>query len=92
MIENDKPYTEILTADYMMMNPFLNNWMEGSANFSSTDGKDVFKPSRIGGYYYPDALEIVDYRPSNSNSTYKVIGEPLAEYPHSGILTDFGFL
>ena len=92
VIENDKPYTEILTADYMMMNPFLNYWMEGSATFAETDGREVFKPSRIEGYYYPDALEIVNYRPSNSNSTYKVVGQPLADYPHSGILTDFGFL
>ena len=92
VIENDKPYTEILTADYMMMNPFLNYWMEGSASFAETDGREVFKPSRIEGYYYPDALEIVNYRPSNSNSTYKVVGRPLADYPHSGILTDFGFL
>ncbi|MDC1426664.1 hypothetical protein N8339_06815, partial [Gammaproteobacteria bacterium] len=67
VIENDKPYTEILTADYMMMNPFLNYWMEGSATFAETDGREVFKPSRIEGYYYPDALEIVNYRPSNSN-------------------------
>jgi hypothetical protein len=92
VIENDKPYTEILTADYMMMNPFLNYWMEGSATFAETDGREVFKPSRIGGYYYPDALEIVNYRPSNSNSTYKAVGKPLADYPHSGILSDFGFL
>ena len=92
VVENDKPYTEILTADYMMMNPFLNEWMEGSATFTKADGREVFKPSRIGGYYYPDALEIVNYRPSNSNSTYKVVGEPLADYPHSGILSDFGFL
>ena len=92
IIENDKSYSEILTADYMMMNPFLNYWMEGTANFSESDSRAVFKPSRIGGYYYPDALEVVNYRPSNSNSTYKVIGKPLADYPHSGILTDFSFL
>lgn len=91
VIEQEKPYSEILTADYMMMNPFVNEWLEGTAEFSSTDGSDVYKPSRIKGYYYyTEFRKTVDR--VNSNSSYELIGSPVESYPHSGLLTDFGFL
>ena len=91
VIENELPYSEILTADYMMMNPTMNTWLEGTATFSPDEGDDIFKPSVVQGYYYNSALEEVEFR-ENSNSTYRAIGEPLQDFPHAGLLTDFGFL
>lgn len=91
VIENELPYSEILTADYMMMNRTMNTWLEGTATFSSEEGDDIFKPSVVQGYYYNSALEQVEFR-ENSNSTYRAIGEPLQNFPHAGLLTDFGFL
>jgi len=91
VIENELPYSEILTADYMMMNRTMNTWLEGTATFSPDEGDDIFKPSVVQGYYYNSALEEVEFR-ENSNSTYRAIGEPLQDFPHAGLLTDFGFL
>ncbi len=91
VIELDKPYSEILTADYMMMNPFVNEWLEGTAVFSSSDGNDVYKPSQVKGYYYNTEFRKTVDR-VNSNSSYELIGSPVESYPHSGLLTDFGFL
>jgi len=91
VMEQDKPYSEILTANYMMMNPFANEWLEGTAVFSSSDGNDVYKPSRIKGYYYNTEFRKTVDR-VNSNSSYELIGAPVESYPHSGLLTDFGFL
>jgi hypothetical protein len=92
VIENELPYSEILTADYMMMNPVLNTWLEGTASFSADDDAQLFKPSVVQGYYNdPDALEEVEFRES-SNSTFRVIGQPLQNFPHTGLLNDFGFL
>lgn len=91
VIENELPYSEILTADYMMMNPTLNTWLEGTATFSPEERDDIFKPSVVQGFYYGDALELVEFR-ENSNSTYRAIGEPLQDFPHAGLLTDFGFI
>jgi hypothetical protein len=91
VIENELPYSEILTADYMMMNRTMNTWLEGTATFSPDEGDDIFKPSVLQGYYYNSALEEVEFR-ENSNSTYRAIGEPLQDFPHAGLLTDFGFL
>lgn len=91
VIEREKPYSEILTAEYMMMNPFVNEWLEGTAVFSPSDGNDVFKPSQIKGYYYATEFRRTVER-VNSNSSYELIGSPVETYPHSGLLTDFGFL
>ena len=91
VIENERPYSEILTANYMMMNPVLNTWLEGSASFSAYDDAQFFKPSKIQGYYYGSALEEVEFR-ENSNSTYRVVGESVQNFPHAGLLSDFGFI
>ena len=91
IIENDRDYGEILTADYMMMNPTLDKWLDGSAVFSADDGADVYKPAKIKGYYQSPALKETVKR-VNSNSSYEIIGEPLENYPHSGVLSDFAFL
>jgi hypothetical protein len=91
IIENNKPYSEVLTADYMMMNAFLNHWLEGDAKFSGDESTKFYKPSRIGGYYPRSSVNKLVER-VNSNSSYELTGPPMAEYPHAGILSDFGFL
>ena len=91
VIENERPYSEILTADYMMMNPLLNKLLEGTAEFNSSEGSNIFKPSVIQGYYYSSALREVEFH-ENFNSVYEPISGAVENYPHSGILTDMGFL
>ena len=91
VIENERPYSEILTADYMMMNPVLNKLLEGTAEFNSSEGNNIFKPSIIQGYYYSSALREVEFH-ENFNSVYEPISGAVENYPHSGILTDMGFL
>ena len=91
VVENERPYSEILTANYMMMNPILNTWLEGTASFSANDDAQLFKPSTIQGYYYSSALEEVEFR-ENSNSTFRVVGESVQNFPHAGLLNDFGFI
>jgi hypothetical protein len=91
VIEKDLPYSEILTAKYMMMNPTLNYWLEGTAIFSPTDGPNVFKPSITQGYYFRDDLEEVEFH-TMANSTFRATGETLKNFPHAGLLNDFGFI
>jgi hypothetical protein len=92
VVENEKPYSEILTANYMMMNPFLNEWLEGNATFDENDNYTIFKPAQVQGYYYDQDLAVVIYRPAMNNSIYKAIRPPVSDFPHAGILTDFSFL
>ena len=91
VIETDKPYSEILTADYMMMNPLLNEFLEGDAVFAEDENNTVFKPSRIKGLYPNSSTEVVEDDP-NGPDKYRIIGPPIDFYPHAGLLTDFAFL
>lgn len=91
VVETEKPYTEILTADYMMVNPVLNDILGGDVIFNPQDNDQTFKPARITGYYYNDNIERLESE-SNQQSPFEAIGSPVTKYPHSGILTDFGFL
>lgn len=91
VIINELPYSEVLTADYMMMNPLLNEVLGGSAAFPAGAGDDDFLPARITEYYTGPELERSEEIPI---AGYKIIsrGSPIADYPHAGLLTDFAFL
>lgn len=91
IIENEKPYSEILTAEYTMMNPAMNEWLEGTAIFSDSDDREDFKPSRISGFYQYSSLKLIENRPA-SRSILEVTGPAQKNYPHIGILSDAGFL
>ena len=91
VVENGKPYTEILTADYTMVTPTLNEMLGGDAVFSSQDDERVFKPAKIVGYYQDPSLKRLE-SDSNSQAPYEASGDPVKNYPHAGILTDLGFL
>jgi hypothetical protein len=92
VIENGLPYSEILTAEYMMMNPSLNNWLEGTATFTDGDSSDTYKPSVIQGYYFLSALENKEDDPAGFNDIYAAIAPPVMDYPHAGLLSDVAFL
>ncbi len=51
VVEQERPYTEILTGDYMMMSPKLNFVMGGGATFNNPENRNEFQPARINEYY-----------------------------------------
>lgn len=96
VIENEMPYSEILTADYMMMNRVLNEGYQGTASFSNNEDDSVFKPSRIQGYYQDNQIDheksekvVIDNFQVYSHIE---ISSPSDPFPHAGILTDMTFL
>ena len=90
--ENDLPYTEILTADYIMANAWAAAAYGASTHFGNPDDPYEFKPSRIVSYYrqgegYKDeddrvvgAVRVIDPGPL------------ITDYPHAGILNTNAFL
>ena len=54
VVENDRPYTEILTADYIMANPMAAAVYGSSTRFDDPEDPYEFKPSRIVSYYRRD--------------------------------------
>ena len=79
--ENDLPYTEILTAGYVMANPqtaLAYGAKDARGEFGSSDDVHEFRPARIEDYYPESSVECEDERCS-------VVG-PAIELPHVGIL------
>ena len=90
--ENDLPYTEILTADYIMANPMAAAAYGASTQFDDPTDPHEFKPSRIVSYYregegYEDEYDYVI-------GARRVInpGPLITDYPHAGILNTTVFL
>ena len=90
VVENDRPYTEILTADYIMANPWAAAAYGASTRFDDPEDYHEFKPSRIVSYYRQgDGFEVED-----SDFGNRVIdpGPLSTDYPHAGILNTTVFL
>ncbi|MDG2174616.1 MAG: DUF1588 domain-containing protein [Gammaproteobacteria bacterium] len=92
VIENDLPYSEILTADYALFNPALNEAVGGTAIFQGDSKALTFEPGIMEGYYRQNGsaeLELVD-----GIQVPKIIdpGNLQTDYPHAGVLNSNVFL
>ena len=86
--ENDLPYTEILTADYVMANPQAAMAYGATTEFDDETDAHEFKPSRFASYYlFDDSRVIRDAAEGTDCQGYVVDpGNLPVEYPHAGIL------
>ena len=89
--ENDRPYTEVLTADYIMANPASAQAYGASTPFVDPNNSDEFRPVRIESYYGRDDSMVYE---SIRNCCVRVInpGNLHVDYPHAGILNTNVFL
>ena len=91
--ENDRPYTEILTADYVMANPWAAKAYGASTRFSDPTDPHEFRPSRIEKYYLKGEGFEVERNPSLPTVIRIADPGPLRTiYPHAGILNTISFL
>ena len=92
VVENDLPYTEILTADYIMANPMAAAAYGASTRFDDPTDPYEFRPSRIVSYYRRgDGFE-AEYDPVIGATRVIDPGPLITEYPHAGILNTHAFL
>ena len=90
--ENDRPYTEILTADYIMANPMAAAAYGASTRFDDPTDIYEFRPSRIATYYrIGDDFES-EYDPEVNAERIISRGSLSTHYPHAGILNTTVFL
>ena len=61
IVKNDLPYTELLTADYTMVNPFSAKSLGVDATFNNPDDYTEFVPAKIPGMPHAGALTSVVY-------------------------------
>ena len=91
VVENDLPYTEILTADYIMANPMAAKAYGATTEFDDDEDVTEFRPSEIARYYRRDSSLIVEEDPQKG---WRVInpGNLSTDYAHAGILNTTVFL
>jgi len=90
VIEQDLPYTEILRADYMMVNPQSAEILRANTQFDSED-PTVFKPGKNNGQIFRDA-ELVHESSDEFGVRINAHSGFFENYPHSGVLNTQAFL
>ena len=91
VVKNDLPYTEILTADYIMANPMAAEAYGYMANFDDPEDVHEFRPSKIASYYRNDESRKSEYVPEFGTHVSNP-GNLATVYPHAGILNTTVFL
>ena len=91
VVENDLPYTEIVTADYVMANPMAAQAYGANAVFDNPEDPTEFKPSRITRYFRRDSSMVVEKNPQLGIRVVNP-GNLLTRYPHAGVLNTTVFL
>ena len=91
VVEDDLPYTEILTADYIMANPMAALAYGADSEFDDPDDAGEFKPAEILSYYRRHGTQKVEQDPVLGR---RVIDPGIlsTDYPHAGILNTTVFL
>ena len=91
VVENNRPYTEILTADYTMLNPYTNQAFRGDASgFIDSNDANEFQPGKIhGAMLYTEA---VDFFYDDQYGLRITQEGPNVSIAHAGILTDNAWL
>ena len=93
VVENDLPYTDILTADYIMANPWAAKaYGAPTHHFDDPDDIHEFKPSSIESYYRQDEGYEHEYDRVIGAEHILDPGTLITEYPHAGILNTTSFL
>lgn len=90
VVENEKPYTEILTADYTMVNPRLSEYYRSEASFNNPNDQNEIVPGQLKGFMLADETYTHDY---TEMFGLEIFTEgPNITWPHAGILNDPAFL
>ena len=93
VVENDLPYTEILTADYIMANPMAARaYGAPTHHFDDPDDVNEFRPSSIESYYRPGEGYEREFDRVIGAEHILDPGPLITDYPHAGILNTTSFL
>ena len=93
VVENDLPYTEVLTADYIMANPWAAAAYGALDDFDHPDAVvNEFEPTKFTSYYREGDGYESEYDPALAATRVSDPGPLSTDYPHSGILNTPSFL
>ena len=91
VVERDLPYTEILTADYIMANPMAAEAYGAATTFADPNDPFEFRPSEIVSYYRDDESKVSEFSLELGTKVTDP-GDLSTIYPHAGILNTTVFL
>ena len=83
VVTKERPYSEVLTADYIMVNPYSAEIYGGNVSFDDPGDPDEWREGRITEYYRCTVCG-----KNNPNLSYDIA----TDYPHAGILNSPAFL
>ncbi len=91
VVESDLPYTEILTADYIMANHLASKGYGASTKFDVPVSAAQFRPARIVNYFRNDYSKVSEF---DVRYGTRIINSGGLEttYPHAGILNTRAYL
>ena len=92
VVENDLPYTEVLTADYIMANPWSAVAYGASTRFDDPEDVHEFKRSEIVSYYRKGEGYESEFDCDVDGERVLDPGPLITDYPHAGILNTAAFL
>ena len=92
VVQNDLPYAEILTANYIMANPEAAAAYGASTRFSDAADPHEFRPSKIEKYYRRGNGFEEGFDPLLIATYVLDPGSLRTDYPHAGILNTNVFL
>lgn len=85
IVRNDRPFTEIVTADYIMVSPYS---ARGYGVYDAV--KDQFKDPKDPFEYLPVRLPALKSREKDNKDSNQQ--SPTGYYPHAGLLSTFQYL
>ena len=83
VVTNERPYAEVLTADYIMVNPYSAEVYGGNVTFDDAGDPEEWREGRITEYYRCTVCG-----QNNPNASYNIA----TDYPHAGLLNSPAFL
>lgn len=91
IVENDRSYQEVVTADYMMVNRYTSEILNSGVQFDDSDNHRVYRPGRNQGQVVMDD----QYQQQEFEldvGTLVTSHGPYVDYPHAGILNTHSWL
>jgi len=90
IVEEDRSYKEMVTADYMMMNPIVSEILRGGIDFENENDRFDYQPGKNQGQVIIDEQHQYEY---DFNVGTRVDSHGgFIDYPHAGVLNTHAFL
>ncbi|MGA1713444.1 MAG: DUF1588 domain-containing protein, partial [bacterium] len=90
IVENDRSYQEVVTADYMMVSPIVDEILRSNTGLTSEDSHLEYRPGKNQGQVVQDEFVKSEF--------FQDIGLKVdswgdyIDYPHAGVLSSLAFL